>query len=79
MHPLADFNFEAHRIRVSLDERHEPWFVAADICATLTIPSGHDASGTTKRVCVLRSPLAARRSSTVFVSIPRRSGTVRLK
>lgn len=45
MHPLADFNFEAHRIRVSLDERGEPWFVAADICTALGIANSRDALG----------------------------------
>ncbi|WP_228565592.1 BRO family protein [Myxococcus sp. AB036A] len=45
MHQLADFNFEAHRIRVSMDERGEPWFVAADVCAALGIANSRDALG----------------------------------
>nr|WP_253816220.1 BRO family protein [Myxococcus xanthus] len=40
---MAHFNFEAHRIRVSLDERREPWFVAADICAALGLTDSRDA------------------------------------
>ncbi|MFP2902518.1 Bro-N domain-containing protein [Myxococcus llanfairpwllgwyngyllgogerychwyrndrobwllllantysiliogogogochensis] len=43
MHPLAHFNFETHRIRVSMDERGEPWFVAADVCAALGIANSRDA------------------------------------
>ncbi|WP_181791346.1 BRO-N domain-containing protein [Myxococcus llanfairpwllgwyngyllgogerychwyrndrobwllllantysiliogogogochensis] len=45
MHPLAHFNFEAHRVRVSVDERGEPWFVAADVCAALDIADSPNALG----------------------------------
>lgn len=45
MHQLANFNFEAHRIRVSLDERREPWFVADGICAALDIADSPNALG----------------------------------
>ncbi|NVJ09926.1 Bro-N domain-containing protein [Myxococcus sp. AM001] len=45
VHPLADFNFEARRVRVSVDERGEPWFVAAEVCAALDIADSPNALG----------------------------------
>ncbi|WP_426749932.1 BRO-N domain-containing protein [Myxococcus sp. Y35] len=37
MNQLVAFNFESHHVRVVIDEQGEPWFVAADVCAALTI------------------------------------------
>ncbi|WP_094510527.1 BRO family protein [Synechococcus sp. MW101C3] len=34
---LVPFEFERQQIRVFTDERGEPWFVAANVCATLAI------------------------------------------
>ncbi|WP_434345712.1 Bro-N domain-containing protein [Myxococcus virescens] len=34
---LVAFNFESHHVRVVMDKQGEPWFVAADVCAALTI------------------------------------------
>lgn len=32
---ILPFQFDHHAIRVQIDERGEPWFVAADVCAAL--------------------------------------------
>ncbi|WP_338869360.1 Bro-N domain-containing protein [Myxococcus stipitatus] len=37
MNQLVALNFESHHVRVVMDEQGEPWFVAADVCAALTI------------------------------------------
>lgn len=34
---LTVFQFHTHTVRTVLDEQGEPWFVAADVCAALTI------------------------------------------
>jgi prophage antirepressor-like protein len=37
MNNITAFKFGAQQIRVISDDQGEPWFVAADVCATLTI------------------------------------------
>jgi len=37
MSNLIPFNFGNEQVRVLIDDQEEPWFVAADICAALTI------------------------------------------
>lgn len=37
MNPLIAFDFEAKSIRVVMDDRGEPWFVAADVLESLTL------------------------------------------
>lgn len=32
---LIPFSFESHAVRTFLDDRGEPWFCAADVCAVL--------------------------------------------
>jgi len=34
---LIPFNFGNEKVRVVIDDQEEPWFVAADVCAALTI------------------------------------------
>lgn len=43
--PRAPFVFEGRPVRVQVDEGGEPWFCAADVCASLGIANGRDAVG----------------------------------
>lgn len=43
MTDIVPFRFEEHQVRVLMDERGEPWFVAADVCAALGISNPRDA------------------------------------
>jgi len=43
MNQLVAFNFESKHVRVVLGEDGEPWFVAADVCASLELPETHKA------------------------------------
>ncbi len=43
MNQLVAFNFESKNVRVVLGEDGEPWFVAADVCASLELPETHKA------------------------------------
>lgn len=40
---IRPFFFDAQQVRVVLDERGTPWFVAADVCAALTVGNPSDA------------------------------------
>lgn len=40
---VSAFNFAPHSIRVSLDDRGEPWFLANDVCAILGYSNPRDA------------------------------------
>lgn len=44
MNALSTFNFESSAVRVITDQDGEPWFVAADVCAALSI-------GDTSKAC----------------------------
>ncbi len=37
MNQLIAFDFETNNVRVVMDAQMQPWFVAADVCAALTI------------------------------------------
>jgi prophage antirepressor-like protein len=37
MNQLVAFTFESHNLRVTTGDDGEPWFVAADVCAALTV------------------------------------------
>ncbi len=37
MNQIVAFNFESHHVRVAMGTDMEPWFVASDVCAALTI------------------------------------------
>lgn len=43
MSDIIPFEFETRPVRVALDERGEPWFVAADVCTALELPDTHKA------------------------------------
>lgn len=43
MSQIVPYLFESKEVRVVLDERGEPWFVAADVCAALGIANPRDA------------------------------------
>ena len=40
---LQAFNFEAHALRVQMDEHGQPWFNASDVCAVLGYANSRDA------------------------------------
>ena len=42
MSKLVAFTFESHNLRVTTGDDGEPWFVAADVCAALTIGNNRD-------------------------------------
>ena len=37
MNQIVAFNFESKNVRIVVDQDGEPWFVAADVCAALTV------------------------------------------
>lgn len=37
MNPITPFHFGDQQVRVISDDQGEPWFVAADVCAVLTV------------------------------------------
>ena len=43
MNPMTPFNFGEQQVRVISDDRGQPWFVAADVCAVLEIKNPSDA------------------------------------
>jgi len=43
MSAIMPFAFESHNVRVLLDVKGNPWFVAADICTALRLPETHKA------------------------------------
>lgn len=43
MSAIMPFAFESHNVRVLLDDKGDPWFIAADICAALSLPETHKA------------------------------------
>ena len=42
MNQLVAFTFESHNLRVTTGDDGEPWFVAADVCAALSIGNNRD-------------------------------------
>lgn len=61
--------FESHRVRIVMDERGEPWFVAADVCAALGLANARDAMSRLdpeeKGVANADTPGGAQRMTTV--------------
>lgn len=37
MNELVTYDFESHNVRMIVEDNGEPWFIAADVCAALTI------------------------------------------
>lgn len=40
---IVAFDFEAHNVRIIVDDKREPWFVAVDVCDALCIANPSDA------------------------------------
>lgn len=45
MSEIVPYLFESREVRVVLDEKGEPWFVGADVCAALEVVNSRDALG----------------------------------
>lgn len=43
MSQIVPYLFESREVRIVLDERGEPWFVAVDVCAALGVANSRDA------------------------------------
>ena len=43
MSAIIPFQFEAHAVRVQVDDAGQPWFNAADVCAALELSNPRDA------------------------------------
>ncbi|TRZ56014.1 MAG: hypothetical protein D4S02_16645, partial [Rhodocyclaceae bacterium] len=43
MNQIVTFDFASKNVRVVLGKDGEPWFLAADICASLELPETHKA------------------------------------
>ena len=45
MSAIIPFQFEAHAVRVQVDEHGQPWFNANDVCSALEFANPHKAVG----------------------------------